>query len=586
MVRQILLLAGVAVGMTAFADNQTVNELQNQTRMAKSVSLMEKAPVVAKMNDGSNSVAKSAKAAGMGVQWKRPAGQFWGMGYSPETGSAYYFTPLVVRPWVDYKFENISTAKGTPTWNIEQYDSKTQDYVTSKSNEKDVTVQYVWGETPGVPLLSYPANSKYAQMYDEQELITKFPVNIVANKDIKSSFGASMPVSSHYYGFFTRHKSEGSLIRYTGAKDYSGKTNGNWFGTNAQGINAQATRFEKPDQPYLLNSVYWFYGYMNNIPTEIPLKAYVFNTENDAAEAETTSGAIVEIAELGDLIAVSEAVVPVTVYDKNSNGSDLVEFKFYETNPVTGAKTEVSLEIEDDIIVVVTGFDADLGNGGFISSMISQDQYDEGYGNLGFLGSMEVSEDGTMSYALTALKNFFSNPLPNTTLGVLADVTYPWLVNGMGDMEFVRLANDGETTETNQGLSYQLILMSTSETADFEITFDGKDECDWLSITDLYDDYEINKETGEDEFTGMTMVEFTANPNPNDESRTCKVKVSIPAASYEIDFLQGSKAEGAVDVVVTEGDTQYFDLAGRRVMNPEKGLYIKVNGNKAEKVIR
>lgn len=591
MVKQILLLTGVAMSLTAFAEsNSAPIALQNQKVSAELRSaILNQAPVVAKMNDGSYSAP--SKAASTGVQWKRPAGQFWGTGMAIEDPEAsYYFTPLVVRPWTEYKFENISTAKGTPNWECEYYDVNTKNYTSMTSADNDVSMTYVRYETPAVPQLTYKGNSTYAQQYYGDKLTGK-PIQVLANNDIASVFGGmTMPVSSHYYGAFSRaegQKGGGALMRYTGAAVYPGmdEEEGHWFGTNNSGINAMATRFEKPDHPYLLNAVYYFYGMGSDVPKDIPMKAYVFKTVNDAAIRQTQSGGTMEVAELGELIAESESFLPAAKFDEEEKTSGFVEFKFIQKNPVTGAENAYSLEVDDDIIVVVTGFNADLGNGGYITSFLSTDPYDEGYGNLGFLGRFEENEDGTVGYNLTALKNFFQSPLHNTVLGVLADVSYPWLHSAYNEQPSeIRLANDGATTEEVQGLSYALMLMSTSQTDDFEVTFDGEEECEWLSITDVYDETETN-EAGEEEFTGLTALEFTATPNPSDESRVCHVRISIPAASYDITFLQGSKAENAVDSITVEGVAKYFDLSGRQIVNPEKGVYIKVSGNKAEKVV-
>lgn len=589
MVKQILLLTGLAMSLTAFADSNSLKtNLQNQKVSDVSVTrLIDQEPIKAKMNDGTNSVAAPSKAASTSVQWKRPAGQFWGAGLNGETGQlGYYFTPLVLRPWTDYKFENISTAKGTPSWNCQYYDSSIKNYTSMSSSDNDVTMSYIRFETPEVPLLSYKGNSTYAQQYYGKELTEK-PINILANNSISEFIGFTMPVSSHYYGLFTRHEVERSgLSFFTGAEVYPGmnEEHGCWFGTNNSGINAMATRFEKPDQPYLLNGVYFYYQFGNDIPKDLPVKAYVFKTANDAKVEDLGEGKTIEEAELGELLAVSESFIKATVAS-DENFEAVAKFEFVEKNPVTGAENAYSLEIDDDIIIVVTGFNQDLGNGGYITSFISPDTYDEGYGNLGFLGSLEETEDGSISYRLTAIKNFFVNPLHNTVGGVFADVSYPWLKEYYLEQPTeVKLANDGETTEEVQGLSYVLPLMSTSETSDFAITFDGEEECDWLEITAAEDEYDKNAE-GEDEFTGLTVLEFTAKPNPNDESRVSHVKISIPAASFEITFLQGSQAQGAVDSITIDGAAKYYDLSGRRVVNPEKGLYIKVSGDKAEKVV-
>jgi len=595
MVRQLLLCAGVALGFSAFAtDFQKAENVTSvsQSDVVKNASVFNAKRVM--KNDGSVSRPKGV-AANLNVQWKRPAGQFWGIGYAPEMKSWYYFTPLVLRPWVDYTFENISKNAGTPSWDIANLNKEQTGYDVVTSNDVNATASYIWGETPAAPLLKY-SNIAYPLMYDGDAIAKgsdgkERSINVCPGENIEQIFGAGMPVSSHYYSVFSRHgveKGSNGLISYSGAKGYEGmddpEQGGWWVGTNSQGFNAVATRFEKPDQPYLLKSVQWMYVQWSEIPNNIPLKAYVFKTVDDAkiVTGTTSSGEEItkETLELGELIAESESFVPAST---ETSGNGFVEFKFVKKNPVTGATSNIDLEINDDITVVVTGFNADLGNGGAISSPFSLDEFDEGYGNLGFLGQLEEGADGNIQYNLTPLKDFFNSPLPNTVAGVLADVSYPWIHAYMVDQPSeVKLANDGETTETTQGLQYDLVLMSTSMTEDYEITYDGADECEWLSVVDVYDEMDE-----EDVYTGRNVLEFEATPNPNDESRVCHVKISIPAATYEITFLQGTNAEdpGAVEVVTANGKVQYYDLTGRRVVNPEKGVYVKVTGNKSEKVV-
>lgn len=606
MVKQLLLIAGLAVGLGVSAQTKLAGVQRNFSSDQNSVKISRADfPVLkASMNDGSNQ-SSIRKASNTSISWKRPAGQFWGTGYSFEENQlGYYYTPLVLRPYLDYTFENQSSVtKGTPSWTVTYWDGT--GYAEEKVQEENLTRSYVWGEMGSAPLLSIgKGGTPYPSQYYKDQKTDMAVLPLCVNKDIKSGWSVGgQPVSSHYYSLFTRNtvKENGQyrsgIGAFVGAQGYpdgelddEGKPYGYWFGTNAQGINAMATRFEKPLRPYLLNSVCFYYQFQGNIVNEMPLKAYVFKTANDAAiQTITTSTGQeldIETLEVGELIAVSENIIPKGT-GTDEDYENCVVFEFKKVNPVTGAQTAYSLEIEDDITVIVTGYNANPGPEAYLTSLMSFDEFDEGYGNLGFLGTIEEGEDGTITYGLTAIKDFFSSPMPNTTLGVLADVTYPWVMNAyVNPQNDIKLANEGETTETEQGLEYILPLLSTSESSEFEVTYNGEDECDWLSITDVEDEYETNDE-GEEEFTGEVYLLFEAAPNPDDVKRTCVVKLSIPAASYEITFRQGTGNDPvSVEVVEAEGNAQYFDLAGRRVMNPEKGLYIKVNGNKAEKVIR
>ncbi len=91
----------------------------------------------------------------------------------------------------------------------------------------------------------------------------------------------------------------------------------------------------------------------------------------------------------------------------------------------------------------------------------------------------------------------------------------------------------------------------------------------------------LNVEFSEPDMQTQTvMMTVTAQAG---EDRTGYVEIEGLGATYSLQVNQG---EGnAVSVVVADKNAEYFDLAGRRVANPEKGIYIKKTGNKAEKVL-
>ncbi len=588
MVRQFLFASGMAFSALAFAATphqkaekpQIVDQLEAVTPSIKDI------PSVRLDLKNRKLVGEPMrKAPAAEIHWKRPAGHFWGTGYSPEMERWYSFTPLVLRPWTEYTFENISTGvSGAPLWDIEVLaNAQTGKYENVTSNDKDVSMSYLRYESCAAPRLSYGKAVPFPTLFhSKQQLDTpNNKVCIAADDNIRGVFGADMVVSSHFYSLFCLNDANylQGITRIDGLDGYPGmeKESGQALGTNANGWNAVATRFEKPDAPYLLNSVHWFYISSGAIPKNVPLQAYVFKTANDAAAYQFADGTPAEGAELGELIAYSESFIPAS--EEGVQGT--VQFNFKERNPVTGAESDISLEIDDDIIIMVTGYDVDLGNGQYVTSLISLSSFDEGYGNLGFIGNFAINESGNIDYALLANKEMFGFP---TVPGVLAEVSYPWLMPYYKDQaDDELLPNDGETTDDVQGLDYYLFLVSTSMTDDFDITYNGEEECDWLEVTDVYDEMEED-EFGEEVFSGYCGLCFSAAPNPTDENRTCKVQITIPAASYEITFRQGSN-NNAVEIVGVDGNAQYFDLAGRRVANPDKGVYIKKAGNKAEKVL-
>ncbi len=586
MKRNLLLLAGLALTASAFAatPQKMANAPFESQPEGKSVSLADLPMLTYDKNTRTVSGIPARKAPGSEIYWKRPAGQFWGTGYCPDDNNWYYFTPVVLRPWIDYTFENISTGvSGDPLWEIAFLtDPQKGIYETLTANTKDVTVSYLLGETCAAPRLSYGGSLPFATIFynGQQVAAPNNTVKVAVNENIKYAYyGINMPVSSHFYSLFTfSDEYQEGLSPMNGLDGYDGMQPGMGmvFGTNKNGINAVATRFEMPDRPYLINSVQWLYVTSGAVPANIPLKAYVYKTADPAAKYESADGTKVEGVDLGELIAYSESFIPKSL--RSTEG--VVEFKFKGINSTTGVESEVSLEINDDITIVVTGFDVNLGNGQFVTSYMSLDFHDEGYGHLGYIGSAIGSDKGLENYSLVAMKDMIGY---NTVAGVLADVSYPWLYSYFSNQpDNILLSNEGATTEEKQGLDYGLYLVSTSMTEDFNITFNGEEDCDWLGIIDVYD--EMYTENGQQYFSGNCGLRFQAEPNPYDVSRTCVVKITIPAASYEITFRQGSN-NTAVEAMEVSESAIYYDLAGRRVANPEKGVYIKKTANKAEKVL-
>lgn len=75
---------------------------------------------------------------------------------------------------------------------------------------------------------------------------------------------------------------------------------------------------------------------------------------------------------------------------------------------------------------------------------------------------------------------------------------------------------------------------------------------------------------------------MTIKAEATETPRYGEIKINGLGATFTLGVNQG---ENGVSIISTNGDVKYFDLAGRQVANPDKGVYIKVSGNKTEKVI-
>lgn len=81
--------------------------------------------------------------------------------------------------------------------------------------------------------------------------------------------------------------------------------------------------------------------------------------------------------------------------------------------------------------------------------------------------------------------------------------------------------------------------------------------------------------TLENETTGTLYIKYSYNDQePTDQT----------PATFNFTVVK-TDPTGVETIVVGEGETIYFDLSGRRVVNPEKGIFIKVEAGKVSKVI-
>lgn len=67
------------------------------------------------------------------------------------------------------------------------------------------------------------------------------------------------------------------------------------------------------------------------------------------------------------------------------------------------------------------------------------------------------------------------------------------------------------------------------------------------------------------------------------DDRTGVVSIKSLGVSLNLTVTQG--VGSGVDMLPEAVDVEYYDISGRRIVNPEKGIYIKVKGGKSEKII-
>ena len=143
------------------------------------------------------------------------------------------------------------------------------------------------------------------------------------------------------------------------------------------------------------------------------------------------------------------------------------------------------------------------------------------------------------------------------------DALYPFMYAENGE-ESVTLPKDGGSAEVEL-TAYWYDFNQMLDTEGYVLTAP-----EWLDVS--FSDPDPN--------TRITKMTVSAQAG---EDRTGVVTIEGIGTSYSLTVNQG---EGnAVSSIVVDKNAEYFDLQGRRVANPSKGLFIKKTGSKAEKVI-
>jgi len=145
------------------------------------------------------------------------------------------------------------------------------------------------------------------------------------------------------------------------------------------------------------------------------------------------------------------------------------------------------------------------------------------------------------------------------------DAVYAYVQTADGNDTFNVALEGGDVKVDFDALYY--MTTDALEAGLYEITCP-----DWIT----YEFLEPNRETG------LSSIKFTVAAAT--EGRTGEVSINSLGVVCNLKFVQGEGGD-AVEVVTADGKVQYYDLTGRRVVNPEKGVYVKVTGNKSEKVV-
>lgn len=260
--------------------------------------------------------------------------------------------------------------------------------------------------------------------------------------------------------------------------------------------------------------------------------------------------------------------------------SDMPRFEYYPLNE-DGDEVEGETFIDTAVLITIEGFAGNelitdvtplSGYYPFSYEEYSSGNYDIMKGTDILLNiSFEVDGEPVTSLVEDTGLYSYGGKDDNDTVSSLSyamfmtDATYAFIIAANGE-ETVNIASTGGSVDVDIDALYYEVA-SLMEEGVYEVSAP-----EWLNVSFS----QPNEET--------YLTTMTVSAEASEEGRTGIVSIEGLGATFSLTVVQGDGGN-AVNVVVSDKNAEYFDLAGRRVANPEKGIYIKKSGNKAEKVI-
>lgn len=588
----LLSLMGVAIAITTIA---AVPHLEKKSVAAKAVKKERVHPVMAKQMAVPERVkwAKATKAdrgpkkavGAVEAFYMRPRGAFYMSGTTAGYGS--YSSSILMYPLRDVTFHGQATEGATAmNWKVQYFAKQGTTWARTWDEVEGEDLVWGWldGESDSVPQFTVTAGHDAATYFingsyqgkEYTSYLYSFPEYNDPNEP-DETYGESYAAAS-YMALRPRVPTISDWANYSNAS--VGVADGEdweaWFGKNAQGYDHVAAGFEKPSYPYAVKK--GVIDYSAIATADVPLYMYIIKVKEQPSEENNW------VAVLGDTIASAEGILPKSAAEsikQNKAEDGWVEFYFKE---VDGELTyDIEPEIDDDIVVVLTGYDVDEVQEFTLS--IPTDNMGDNYVTAGYLGGK--NEDGELK--LISLEHFFQSLVVKSAPSIFLDVAMPFMVynynvengeyhfpNAGGIISKTYEFSDG-SSETLEGIS----IYSYKSSEDWMLTdAKGEDLPEWLNV-------ELTDELDEDEeFAGTVQVDVTAEPLPEGvKGRKCDIKFSYPGASLIYHVTQGDVPEFYVSGDFNEWAT---DEALKMEEDEETGKFVatvEMEANKEFKII-
>lgn len=548
--------------------------------------------------------AKRRADATLKAWYNRPAGSFY---RSMTSGLSAFYNAMIWNPFLkDVTYTNASTGAKSYSWQWQQYDTDVDSFTVRNSTATNLVINTQVRESALAPALTAinGSNTDVYKMtghyYDDQKNTTEdYETVVVYNSDPVATMtedyksqNMTAYLSPKWFSAGTRQGQSRGVGAFKGAKDADGNTNGLWFGRNWSGWNGMAMYVEKPASRYALRGLQVAYTSYKGTG-DATLTARLYKVHKVASNIGGLDSLV-----LDDLMGTATATLDTTMAEYG-----LLPFTFQEVE--AGLPYDVTLDIDYAYAIVLSGYDND--NIDSWTMLISYDQYDEGYGQHGYMLHINDKDSITAEYGLD---NFFTTSLGVTAPSIFLDVEYPvldfWYTNtktGEPIGKNVEFAANGGKNDVE--------FYSTHASDEWTVADkDGNDLPSWLTYT-------LSDSTANDEYTGHSHMVLTAEALPAGVTgRAATVRVSYPGAEQFVYVTQGNVsgvnqvATSNVVVRVENGDfvvnatagaqAKVYNVAGQLVREAtlsegsnvidgqslSNGVYLVKIGNKTVKVVK
>lgn len=236
----------------------------------------------------------------------------------------------------------------------------------------------------------------------------------------------------------------------------------------------------------------------------------------------------------------------ITIVDRSS-ANDYLSLNFRFDEPLV-----MYNKVAPYFMVAIGGF-RDPDHVEYFSPLMSAESNPNQLG-LGWIGKWICWDGQMMPFSWTPVANYTDDEL--VSFYIMLDAQFPWMTG------------EEDTVDISAGESASITLNSYYGAND--ITFEGLPEGVEAKAEGRY---------------GETKVTFTALDSV--ATGECEVKVCAPGVSKVVTLkTTGSESSGISGIEAEGAAVRYYNLQGVEVDRPENGVFIRVEGNKAVKIIK